>query len=109
MTQVVVAEQDDVTRHRCIAKEFLASVLGLDADKVLLTDESQLSDFFPSGLGLTKQELEALSYQELLQRWDRWVVERVRQQFAVQDVYATMPLTALFEVIEDSRKPPAVH
>lgn len=47
MTQVVVAEQDDVTRHRCIAKEFLASVLGLDADKVLLTDESQLSDFFP--------------------------------------------------------------
>lgn len=106
---VVVAEQDAIDQYDSVAREFLREIFSLDSSRVLLTDESRISDFFPSGMSLSDEALQHSSYTELLQRWDVWVVERIRQCYGIEAVYAAMPLVTLFGAIEAARAPQVLH
>ena len=55
MKKVVFADQDRIDAYEGAAREFFRSVLDMDSDECVVTDESRLSDFsscgLPDGLG----------------------------------------------------------
>lgn len=105
----LTVEQDEIDGHAELAREFLRDVFSMDMDKVLLTDSSDLADFFPSGMELSDHDIAVTPYPELVKRWDCWVVERIRQRYGIEAVYATMPLLDLFKAIEAHRRSPCLH
>lgn len=109
MSIEITVEQEQIDAYEETAREFLRGVFDLDYGKVMLTDGSSLSDFFPSGLSLTNEEIQNTAYSELVARWDRWVVERVRQRYGLEGVYVTMPLIALFEAIQQPKDSEVLH
>ncbi len=73
-------EQDAIDEFEEALDEVLSRVLGLEPDKVLLTDHSQLSDF--SGTGLPAEQAKACAtLAELYDAWDLWVVQRLVAEF----------------------------
>lgn len=113
MPSILVVEQDEIEAYADLAKDVLHNIFGLDSNKALLTDATALSDFFPAGLALSREDIDQAPYAALLERWDRQVVERVRQRYALDEVHAQMRLLELLRAIREHTSPtgtaPTLH
>ena len=104
MKKVVLADQDRIESYEGTAREFFRSVLDMDHDECVVTDESRLSDFSSCGLpdGLSD---EAKGLKELYAVWDAWVVQVICERYclAAKEVSPTILLVELLEKIERQR------
>lgn len=97
-SNIVVCEQDLIDTYSALADEFLQDILGMSLDRVLITDESSLSDFSFSGQPEgTLPEHGTLS--QLHDAWDAWVVPRVCERYGIEPFKTNIRLVALFEAI----------
>lgn len=97
--QNLIIQQETIDSFEATAKAFLKQVLNLDADQVLLTDESQLSDFTFSGEFSADMNLPR---RELYRAWDSWVLAKVQQQYPqLGDITVKMKLVDIFWRIEN--------
>jgi len=97
MLQTVHIHTDQVDPTLPVAAAFFAEVLGLDLERVVMTDLSELSDFRFSGnwkapLGAT--------YAELCAHWDQWVLEQIRSVYHLELSSTSIALLALWNQIE---------
>lgn len=69
MPSILVVEQDEIEAYADLAKDVLPNIFGLDSNKALLTDATALSDFFPAGLALSREDIDQAPYAALLERW----------------------------------------
>ncbi len=104
MKKIVLADQARIESYEDTAREFFRSVLDMDYDECVVTDESRLSDFsscgLPDGLGD-----DAKGLKELYAVWDVWVVPVICERYglATNEVSPTTLLFDLFEKIERQR------
>lgn len=110
-SQTIHIEQDAIDTMEPLAQEFLEKVLGMDANCVLLTDLSSLSDFtgegdLPDGLNRIR---ETGTRREFCKAWDLWVLQRVQERFEVRCERTTSPMVELLASIENARKLQTVH
>lgn len=91
--QIVV---DNISGYPAITRDFLAKIFQMDAQEVLVTDLSTLSDFFPRGSFVVPEDA---SHKECLVAWDKWLEEAVRTEYGVPDARPNELLTALFDRI----------
>ena len=100
MTMKLCIEQDQIDPYAATAARFLNTVFGLNAANVTLTDNSDLSDFFPLG-GIPACLVEkAFSLEELHDVWDEWALAKVRSAYGVTLSTTRVNLITLFEMLD---------
>lgn len=108
MATIILIEQDVIDSFCDIAGSFFRDILDMDAERVLLTDLSTLSDF--SFSGDYKSDLpDSAALGEMYADWDRWVLSRIKQQYGVCGVKPNTSLLVLFEAIRANNRPFPVH
>lgn len=104
----VMGCQDEVDAFESTARNFLADVLGMSFDSVLLTDLSSLSDFCPNGVDADTFTPE-MSWSQVRKAWASQIIEKVRERHGIADVDVDEPLVALFRRIEAAEAAPVLQ
>jgi hypothetical protein len=105
----LLVDQDQITQFDDVAHAFFRTVFHKDADEVLITDLSELSDFCFLG-PLPEGTLDtARPYAELVAAWDRWAIAAVERAYGITLPSTRVYLVALFHQIEQHSAAPVLH
>lgn len=105
---IVMSCQDEVDAFESTARKFLADILEMSFDSVLLTDLSSLSDFCPNGVDDATFTPE-MSWSQVRKAWTPQIIEKVRERYGIADVDVDEPLVALFRRIEAAEAAPVLQ
>lgn len=108
MNRISCCESHVIDEMRTISTEFFQRVLSLPLDACLLTDESELADFF--GAGSPSGDWAGISdYTQARVAWNLWVVAQVKDMYGIELADPYVPLTQLFERIREAQAPITWH
>ena len=98
--QIKLAPQEHIETYDRTAEAFFREMLDMDYRTVVLTDESQLSDFSSCGLpeGIVHEHC---SLNELYDAWDTWVLPRIRAHYDIELEKTSILFVDLFQKIEE--------
>jgi hypothetical protein len=105
---IISIEQGFIETFGDIAGPFFKDILGMDSEKVLLTDLSSLSDFSLSG-EYKSNLLASASLNSLYLEWDHWVLNRIEQHYGLTGLKPNTSLLMLFQEIREKRKLVLLH
>ena len=105
---IVMSCQDEIDAFEPTARKFLADILGMNFDSVLLTDPSSLSDFCPNGVQ-ADTFTPKMSWPQVRKAWALQIIEKVRERYGIADVDVDEPLVALFRRIEAAEAAPVLQ
>lgn len=104
----VVAAQDVIEAFEVTGRRVLREVLGMSWDEVLVTDESDLSDF--STCGMPEDDFpEGANYGECCRLWNAWVIARISALYRVRLADTRIRLVELFRQVENSTNNPLLN
>jgi len=83
--------------------QFMRDVLGMDYERVVVTDLSELSDFTYSGMPAGSLDT-AMPMKDLVATWDKWAIARVQELYGITLTTTVVNLICLFNQIEQSKK-----
>jgi hypothetical protein len=103
MTRVLHITQDKINDFKKTGTQFMRDVLGMDYERVMVTDLSDLSDFADNGrpadiLDATR------SRKEVIALWDKWAIARVQELYGITLTTTVVNLLRLFAQIETPEK-----
>lgn len=107
MPQIEI-DQDLIDSYQEEALDFFAKVLDMDADKVLLTDESSLSDFSFHGVPMPSID-EPLTLRQRNKLWDDRLLAKVESIYGLKLASTTDRLIVVFEQLRQCAKPPTLQ
>lgn len=108
-TPQLLVEQDQIGQFEDTAHAFFRTVFHKDADQVLITDLSELSDFCLMG-PLPEGTLDTSKpYPELVRAWDNWAIAAVKQHYGITLATTCVYLVTLFHQIEQARQRLTLH
>lgn len=81
---IVVAEQDVIETYEASLRQFFTDIFGMNYDEVLVTDESQLSDFVFAGEEFPEPDMQGKALPDLYNEWDAWVLPRVCTRYNLE-------------------------
>lgn len=103
MKNLIMCDGTEIQNHEDTAADFFTRILDLDFDSVLVSDESQLSDFsscgLPEGFGADAFHADTLS--ALYNAWDEWVIAEIYNTYRIKIESTQIRLNELFSLIED--------
>ena len=96
MNSKIIIEQENIEFFEKEADEFVLKIFNLQ--NALVTDLSDLSDFFGSGLDKEQsQEIQKLSHKNAIKFWDKIIMERVKQEYGIE---LTNVCVNLFSIVQ---------
>lgn len=98
MKNLIMCDGTEIQNHEDTAADFFTRILDLDFDSVLVSDESQLSDFSTCGL---PDEIEADTLPAIYNAWDEWVIKEIKIEYGIKIESTSIKLNELFSLIED--------
>jgi hypothetical protein len=96
---ITMCEQDFILGAGPIGAEFFEKILGMSIDDVLITDESQLSDFSFCGDCDAVSDL-SLTLNQAYSLWDSWVLAKIKDEFGLELQSTRITLVTLFAQLE---------
>lgn len=103
--KIIVADQDRIDGYAETAREFFRTVLDMNFDECLVTDESRLTDFSSCGLPDEILDISPMkSFAQLYEAWDAWILPVIREKYKIDIEKTNIYLVDLFEAIEQRSK-----
>ena len=96
-----VADDDIIEEYHEIACDFFETILNMDYEECLVTDESSLSDF--SSCGLPDNDKEYNSLEELYNDWKVFILSKINNTYNIELDNPHILLIHLFEIIKQSK------
>lgn len=103
MTRDIRITQCQINDFQQTGSQFMHDVLGLDYERVMVTDMSDLSDFAYSGMPAGSLDT-SRPHKELVATWDKWAIARVQELYGITLTTTVVNLIGLFNQIELSKK-----
>lgn len=100
---IVIVDDTQIFLLRPEVKRIVADLFKMDADECLLTDESSLYDFFPSG---TRLQTKGNTLNNLYGQWEIWLRKKVWDLYGVSGISTRTTLVYLASQLKAS---PSVH
>ena len=104
MSQQLEIDQDLIDGYAAEAQDFFEKIFGMDAEQVLLTDESSMSDFSFRGVPMPCLD-EDYTLRQLNAIWDERILAKVEQTYGLELTRTTDTLIVVFEQLRQLAKP----
>ena len=96
MNSKIIIEQNNIEFFEKEADEFVLKIFNIQ--NAMITDLSDLSDFFGSGLNTEQsQAIQKLSHKNAIKFWDTIIMDKVKQEYGIE---LTNVCVNLFSIVQ---------